>query len=279
MKGLALDGGGSFGIGQARILEKVDTSKFDFFIGTSIGAANAAACAMESNANLPEFFHDSMPKIFDGHWWRKYKPVAPRYGDKELNKALMDAFGGLKLGDAKKPLFITAVGIGTKQLKVYDSQDPSDSTMQLWEVVRSATAAETYFLPWKGHADGGIMANNPSMVGVAAACHKLGCDMSDIELCSIGTGADTTNERPNRLRMHSLLSWGLWVISALLDGGASTMHEYFVRSLPLKKYTRIEFIKDSEWKMDNPKDMLSAEVAWEDDIQDAIETVSKFLGE
>lgn len=276
MKGLVFDGGGCFGIGQARILDKVDVSKFDFFVGTSIGAANAAAVAAELNINLPDFFHEEMPKIFSGYGWRRFKPVAPRYGDKAINSALLKILDTTQLGDAKKPLFITTVDLGSKRLKVFDSTDPDDATQPLWEVIRMATAAETYFPPWKGYADAGVMANNPSMVAVAAASSKLGCKVNKVELCSIGTGAEITNNKPGELNPHSYLSWGKWLINALLDGASSSMHEYFVRSLPLKKYTRIEFVKEPEWKMDNPKDMLKAEKAWEDDIQKAIKTVNKF---
>ena len=118
------------------------------------------------------------------------------------------------------------------------------------------------------------MANDASMVAVAAACSKLGCDITDIELCSIGAGSDGSNTQ--KLNQGSFLSWGAWVLNAMLDGAASSMHEYFVRSLPLKKYTRIEFIKDSGWSMDNPRDMLRAEKAWDADIKQAIEIVGQF---
>lgn len=277
MKGLSLDGGGCQGIGQANILENIDVSMFDFFVGTSIGSVNAAICATELNVNLPVFFHEEMPKIFRGHWWRRFKIFTPRYGDKALNKALIKVFDGIQLGDVKKPLFITCVDINTKRLKVFDSTDPSDASLPLWEVIRSAVAAETYFSPWKGRADGGIFVNNPSMVAVAAACSKLGCKLTEIELCSIGTGAENSNNNINGLRSYSFISWGIWLITALLDGAASTMHEYFVRSLPLKKYVRIEFVKDSNWKLDSVKDMYAAEKAWTYDILRGIEIINTFF--
>jgi len=276
MKILVLEGGGTFGIAQARILDAIDTTKFDCFVGTSIGAANAAVVATQRNIKLEEFFHVEMPRIFDGRWWRKYKPFTPRYRDESLNQSLIRIFDGLQLRDAKKPLFITAVDMNAKRLKVFSSIDSDDGTRLLWEVVRSATAAETYFAPWKGYADGGILANSPQMVAVAAACSKLGCNLSDIELCSIGTGEATCNYNLSGLRAYSFVSWGLWIIRALLNGASSSMHDYFVRSLPVKKYTRIQFVRDPSWNMDNPKDMLKAEKAWEVDIQRAINIVKEF---
>ena len=73
-----------------------------------------------------------------------------------------------------------------------------------------------------------------------------------------------------------MISWGIWLINALLQGASSSMHEYFVRSLPLKKYYKIEFELEKNWKMDNAKDMLKAEAAWEQDIQRGIEIVRNF---
>jgi len=78
------------------------------------------------------------------------------------------------------------------------------------------------------------------------------------------------------LKVHSYISWGIWLIKALLNGAASSMHEYFVRSLPLKKYTRIEFVNQSDWSMGNPDDMLKVEQAWESEIQKAIKIVNDF---
>tara|TARA_R110000824_G_scaffold33443_2_gene107170 strand:+ start:8452 stop:9282 length:831 start_codon:yes stop_codon:yes gene_type:complete len=276
MKGLSLSGGGIFGIGQARILDVSDTSKFDFFVGTSIGAVNAAACAVDINIETTPFFKEEMPKIFKGYCWKRLKPFAPRYGDKALNDALIRLFDGILLGDVKKPLFVTCVDINTKRLKVFDSTDPNDADVPLWEVLRAATAAETYFSPWKGRADGGVFANNPSMVAIAAASSSLGYDVTDIELCSIGTGSENSSNKLSGLRPYSLLSWSIWLITALLNGAASSMHDYFVRSLPLKKYTRVQFVRGTKWNMDSVKDMFKAEGAWENDIQKAIKAVNEF---
>mgnify|MGYP003649014383 CR=1 FL=1 len=276
MKCLTMCGGGVFGIVQARILDKVDTKKFDFFAGTSIGAVNAAVCALELDIDATPFFHEEMPKIFKGQWFRRFKPIAPRYSDKELNFAIRKIFEDYKLGDAKKPLFITAINIHTKRLKVFDSTDPSDASLPLWHVLRSATAAETYINPWNGLSDGGVLANDPSMVAIAAGCNKLDIDINDLELCTLGTGKENSKAKLNVLRIRSLVSWALWLLKALLNGASSSMHEYFARSLPLKKYTKIEFVRNPKWNMDSAKDMFKAELAWENDIQKAIKTVSEF---
>jgi patatin-like phospholipase/acyl hydrolase len=275
-KGLVLDGGGVFGIGQAQILSQVDVSKFDFFVGTSIGSAICAGIAAgEDHTTLPDFFHQEMPRIFKSNVCHKYNIFNPKYPDVCLNHALVSLLDGLTMGDVKKPLFITSANLSTNQLKVFKSTDSSDEVWPLWEVVRSATAAETYFAPWKGYADGGVFANNPSMVAIASACKNLQMDIGDIQLCSIGTGVGAGNYSPKK--DFSLFTWGAWLLKTLLQGSSNSMHGYFARSMPIDKYVRIQFVRQKGWDMDNPKDMLKAEEAWEADIQKGIQTVNEFL--
>ncbi|KAK9819632.1 hypothetical protein WJX72_000546 [[Myrmecia] bisecta] len=76
---------------------------------------------------------------------------------------------------------------------------------KVWEVVRASTAAPTYFpiaavhnIDSRGQnrvvpcADGGLVANNPSMVAVSFACSKWEhLPLSEVAVLSIGTGAST----------------------------------------------------------------------------------------
>jgi patatin-like phospholipase/acyl hydrolase len=275
MKMLSLDGGGAFGKVQAKILVDANCyEKFDAFAGTSIGSAISAAIAlgMYSKAD-PTFFDEWMPKIFHRSWIRGFVPFVSKYPDTGLNEALQNFFGSALMGDVKKPLFITAADIGRRTIKVFDSTSFDDSRLPMWEVVRTATAAETYFNPWKGMADGGVFANNPSMVGVAAATRVLKVPLSDLEVLSIGTGRST---KDGQREPRSLLQWGKWLVNALLNGASDDMHDYFVRSMPLKNYVRIQFLRDEDWSMDSVADMNAAMVKWAPDISLATCVVKGF---
>lgn len=272
-KVLCLDGGGVFGDVQASILDGVDAfEKFDAYVGTSIGAAMCAAISAGFRKDVTSaFFHHWMPVIFKKSLCRRLNPFASRYSDVGLNAALRGVFRGTYYRDVKKPLFITAVDVAARTLKVFNSDD--DGGCLLWEAVRSATAAETYFPTWNGLADGGVFANNPSMVAVAAASRILKVPLGQMEVLSIGTGSTPTGGgRPPFLRV----GWGIWLIEALLEGASNDMHDYFVWSLPVKRYKRIQFVRRPGWKMDDPKAMLQAEEVWERDIKDAIRTVEAF---
>jgi len=273
MKILVLDGGGAFGDVQASILDGADAfEKFDAFVGTSIGAALSAAIAAGLRKEVSRtFFHHWMPLIFKRTCWRKYNPFNSRYPDKNLNAALRSVFRGLYYRDVKKPLFITAANVGARTLKVFNVED--DGGWLLWEAVRAAVAAETYFPSWKGLADGGVFANNPSMVAVSAASRVLGVPLGEIEVLSIGTGVSPSNSRRPPLTM---VGWGIWLVNALLEGASDDMHDYFVRSLPVKSYKRIQFARMPGWQMDSAKSMLKAEAVWDRDIKQAIQTVKEF---
>lgn len=273
-KVLCLDGGGVFGRVQSRILTEADCfNKFDAFVGTSIGAVQALAISVgKSSVVRPSYFDRWMPIVFKTSFLRRINLLQSEYPDTGLNEALKDVFGSNTLGNAKKPVFVTAADIGRKTLKVFSSTNFEDASWPMWEVARAATAAETYFPPWKGFADGGIYANNPSMVGLAAAIRVLGVKMEDLEILSIGTGeyTGTGNTPSNRL------SWAVWLVRAMLSGSADKMHDYFVRSLPVKKYVRIQFVCANDRKMDDPRSMYLAERDWALEIRDAIKKVKEF---
>jgi len=157
-------------------------------------------------------------------------------------------------------------------LKVFSSLDTVDSSIPAWKVIRYATAAETYFDPMDGYADGGVFANNPSMVAVAAASRVLGVKLENMEILTIGTGESQEGDGIPSWK----LGWGRWLIQALLDGAADTMHNYFVKSLPVKRYEKIQFVRQTSWRMDKPDDMKKAEQDWMASIADAVQTVRNF---
>lgn len=275
MKILCLDGGGIFGRVQSHIVAQADClDKFDVFVGTSIGAALATSYAfgLEDLTN-PEFFDKWMPKIFNPSIFRRLNPCVPKHNDKQLNAALRSVFGSEIIGNAKKPIFVTAASVGQKNLKVFSSLNFDDGSWPTWEVCRCSVAAPTYFQQWKGYADGGVYANNPSMVGVSAASRVLGIPLSEIEVFSLGTGMMSMNDGRDP---YSRVSWGMWIINALLSGASDKMHDYFVKSLPIKRYERHQFVRERGWKMDVPKYMYYAQKAWATDIQRTIVALKAF---
>jgi len=141
MKILALDGGGVFGRVQSRILAEANCyDKFDAFAGTSIGSPQAMSIALgRPEMVCPEFFDKWMATVFRTSWFRRVNILQSEYPDKGLNTVLQAVFESATLGDAKKPVFVTAANIGQKTLKVFSSLNFEDQSWPCWEVARAAT--------------------------------------------------------------------------------------------------------------------------------------------
>ena len=273
MKILALQGGGCMGALQEAILARAHgLEKFDMYIGTSIGSANAALAALGRPASV-DFYNEWMPKIFKHK--RLLAPLfCPMYDDTALNEALMSQFGGYMLGDVKTPLFINAFDAANNNLKVFSSLNSDDASWPLWEVVRCSVSAPTFFRAWRGCVDGGLVANNPVMCGVAGAASKMKARIEDIELFGISCG-----DKPNAMGQPKdrLLSIAKWIVPSLLGGSSDRMHDFFCRALPLKTYKTVGFSWEPSWSMDNVQGMKEALNKLAPQIMAHTDTLNEFL--
>jgi patatin-like phospholipase/acyl hydrolase len=95
-----------------------------------------------------------------------------KYCDKELNRTLKHYTQGKSLQDSLVKLIIPAYNVSLRQLKLFKSYKDG-SKYSLFEVIRASSAAPTFFNPWKIKdelfVDGGLVANNPSMMAIIEA--------------------------------------------------------------------------------------------------------------
>jgi uncharacterized protein len=274
-KFLFIDGGGVFGIGPCMAIHLASgLDKLSGVGGTSIGSVLAAQIAIGQYPS-PEFFHNWMPKIFQHR--RLGSPVFRTYhGDKYLNEALRSLFGGTTMCETKIPYFCTAVDMGDMNLKVFSSRNDDDATWPLWEATRASCSAPTFFPSWRGMADGGLFANNATMVGCAWAKKVVGCPFEEMDVFAIGCG-----DVPSPMGQPRNAIWSVapWILQACLGGASNRMHDYFARSLPLRSYVRMNFAREPNWKMDNVESMKAAETKWVQSVMDVSKAMSAFLTE
>lgn len=219
MKVLCIDGGGIRGIFPIAILQAIEEEykkpvgeMFDVISGTSTGAIIAASAAL--NTSMDEVmgrYETYGEKIFV----RKstvgfFKSV---YSDRYLRMLLKQAFKDLSLGDIKKPLLIPAVDITHGKPYVhrtdYGYSSENELSVKLWDAVLSSCSAPIYFPPNNVNnqylsIDGGLWANNPSLVCVTEALHHLKIDLDDINILSIGTGQQNID-----FAMEEDKQWGI----------------------------------------------------------------------
>jgi uncharacterized protein len=296
---LSLDGGGILGAFSAAFLAELEkrvgspiAAHFDLVAGTSTGAIIAAALAAgEPAAKVVEFYRDRGPKIFTRpkpNWLKRafafvpnlalkgmgldYHSLRnPKYETDELSKALREVFGGKKVGDVRLTrLLIPTVDMVPVQTAVFKTPHlPNmvrDRNYPITETILATTAAPTYFHPatvaGKGaYADGGVWANNPSMVAVAEAvriaqvCNRPDVDrpftLNDVHCLSVGTGTRQYFANPSRGAGVGWWMAGTRIFTVMMASQSQGTH-FQMRYILGDRYKRVDFnVPDAAWTLDN----------------------------
>lgn len=241
---LALDGGGYKGLYTAGVLHEIEkfnkpiAEHFDLITGTSVGGLIALAIAAgRTSGEIKNFFLDRGEEIFPrGSWTQRQLRTISRwvgrgkYVDVGLRTALESILGSSRLRDANSYLCIPTLNLPTLSPFVFktdhDHTLTRDSDALMSDVARATSAAPTY-LPvaeidaFPGHqfADGGLWANNPSLVGLVEAFRFFvgpGKAYDRIRLLSIGTVDDVKPRSITRPTGLSILTGGEEILIATL---------------------------------------------------------------
>ena len=246
---LALDGGGLRGIFTAAILaaweEDFDTSvadHFDLIVGTSTGGIIALSLGLGmSPAEVLSIYVDHGERIFPRagrarHRWLR-RLLRPRYDAADLRAVLQDCFGDQLLGDSRVRLAIPSYDLAADHVHLFRTPHHPDLRRD-WRVpaveVALATAAAPTFLPARrveAHRliDGGVWANNPTLVGVAECFDRLGGERGRIRVLSVGTTSEI-RERRATLDGGGLFAWRSDGLNVMLRGQclAATNHAQLI---------------------------------------------------
>jgi patatin-like phospholipase/acyl hydrolase len=230
---LSLDGGGFRGMFSAAVLarleEDLDTrivDHFDLIAGTSTGGIIALGLGLGlSPKEILSFYTEHGPRIFrDRSRMRVVRHVMrAKYGSGPLRAALTEVFGDRTFGESTKRLVITSYNIAADD--VYLFRTPHLPTLKRdWResavnVALATSAAPTYLpgmrLDGARLVDGGVWANNPTMVALTEAVGPLGIPLEKIRVFSLGTTTDVRN-RHRRLDKGGLLPWAGDAVEVLM---------------------------------------------------------------
>lgn len=266
---LSIDGGGIRGVYPAHILNYIQSKlginlyeHFDLFAGTSTGSIIAAAVASQiSPSDIITMYEEHGQEIFKKRKFSTARPILNSYYESNyLSSTLTNVFKETKLGDLEKPLILPATDVANGGVHVFKSKySPEfvrDGDVLLGDAVLASCSAPVFFDPHKVDeyllADGGLWANNPSLVAVIDANKKLGIPLENIKIVSIGTGhskkAYGTAER----------KWGLmngWehkeLINFILSLQSQSTENYLKLLLKPEQVLRINFESDSDLPLDD----------------------------
>ena len=223
---LALDGGGARGIYSARVLSKIEENvgapvkdRFDLIAGTSAGAISAGAAAIGiPMSEVVDLFETESERIFRKRFLRNYL-IRSKYSRNRLKRMVENVAKDKKLGEIETPLMITGSNISTGGVYVFKSaylRDMGylyvrDGKTLLSDAILASCAAPTFFDPARVGAalvaDGGLWANNPSIIALVEAASKFDAQIESVHILSIGTGRSTNFYSQNKF-WGLLTGWG-----------------------------------------------------------------------
>lgn len=226
-KVLSLDGGGIRGLFPAVILTEIERDlknkgsekwqiyqNVDLIFGTSTGGILALALSLGIPAEeIKKLYFENAHSIF-GNKKGFLKCINHSSHDRSsLKKLLEDVFKKYhntsipKLKDCKIPVGVSiydlSIGKPSVLKSLYHHRFTRDPNLPLLDAALSTSSAPTYFDPYSGDmyrdikgdvlqfknkVDGGVWANNPSLIALIEAQKAFKKELIDINLLSIGTG-------------------------------------------------------------------------------------------
>jgi uncharacterized protein len=231
---LSLDGGGFKGMFPAAVLACLEADlgislldHFDLITGTSTGGIIALGMGLGlPPERISDFYVERGPGIFKRRRWLAAQGLwRPKYPATPLQEALEEILGEAKLGDSKVPLVIPAYDLCTDDTYIFRTPHADrlrrDKRERMVDVALATAAAPTYLPAHRLRGlrliDGGVWANNPTVVGITEAVGTFGRMLSEIRVFSLGTTRDTKT-RNRRLDRGGLLPWARPAIDVVLRG-------------------------------------------------------------
>lgn len=242
---LSLNGGGARGLYTISVLAEIERiieektgekevktgDYFDLITGTSIGGILALGLASGRSAReLEAVFRKKAPDIFPTRpsWLKKIRALfGPLYPSEPLREAVGSMVGeNTVFNDLHRRVMVPAVNLSTGKPQFFKTpHNPEfnrDGRITLIDAAMATSAAPTYFAPHYCEdldayfADGGLVANDPSFIGLHEVLRDMksdfqGARVEDVQILNIGTLGEEYTIRPSALTARRNNGYlGLW---------------------------------------------------------------------
>lgn len=279
---LALDGGGIKGIFPAVILAWLEAhcldgqpigDYFDLIAGTSTGGIIALGLAAGRPAkSLAELYTERGWQVFPP---RRYKwltrfwihVLKNRYNRDNLDRLLQETLGDITMRESKYRLLIPATEARHGDPCVFKTPHHPDYYLdgdkRMSEVAAATSAAPTYLQPvvQDGYTllDGGIWANNPTLMGLIEALTCFNLNRDNIKVLSIGCG-----QSGFQINKAQTAGTGQWRWRGIMD---VAMH---YQSLTAVNQTGLLIGRDKVTRLNRPEGSIPIDM---DDWQTAVKVL------
>lgn len=191
---LSIDGGGIKGLFSAQVLSEIErvngsiAEHFDLLCGTSTGGLIALALASGKSAvEVRDFYREWGPKIFPGRnlFYKAIQKTGflisnSKNTDTNLKAAVAEIVGSKRMCESNSYLCIPTLNLINSAPYVYKTDHDvtldRDANVLMSDVALATSAAPFYFpvagaehIPDAAFVDGGLWANNPTLVGMIEA--------------------------------------------------------------------------------------------------------------
>lgn len=275
---LSIDGGGIKGLYSSTILEHLEkkhqgscSDYFDMLCGTSTGGLIALGLSLKIPASeLSKIYSEHGKSIFPKQskamglirqtiWRGKFK-------DEPLKKVLNSIFKDATIAKSNNLLCIPSYSYTDAWPWVfkYDHKEGGldrDNNTKYVDVALATSAAPTY-LPlaeistydYKQFIDGGVWANNPTLIGLLEALNHFVGDKKEydsIQILSISSLANTSGKPTGLRRKRAFISWRNDLFETSMIGQSNFTH-YFLSKLHALTGIPVEYVRI-------PSEVISAE--------------------
>lgn len=267
---LAIDGGGIRGIVPATILDYIEkkiqeiqkdprirlANLVDLVAGTSTGSIVGSLMLVPSGTDpkSPRYTFDQIIEmyiemggdVFEKHFWHRVKTLwglfGPVYPASNIEPKLLQMLDHYQLKDLIKPCLFTAYDIDRRRADIFTNCDKLRKYEHYYvkDVIRGSTSIPAYFPPayfQEGSTintlvDGGVFANNPSLVAYVEASKCLfetddpkNLDPNKIVVISLGTGASKRKQYPYaKSKKWGMANWVFPILDVMLSGISDVTH-------------------------------------------------------
>ena len=264
---LTIDGGGVRGIYPAHILASLTkvlgplSAVFDLVAGTSTGSIIAGAVATGADLeHVTNLYESHAAQIFSPRLGNLRGVVRSAYSSEPLRALLRSVFANATFADVKTRLMVIASDVSNGSVFVmkspYLASFVRDADITLVDGICASCAAPTYFDPVRVKeyllADGGLWANNPSLVAYTEAVGKLHIPTADVRILSIGTGSGHQYYDVASAHGWGLATgWGRRLIDTIFNL-QSVASSNMATLLLEDNYLRISFAETGALPLDDP---------------------------
>ncbi len=265
---LSLDGGGIKGVFTAALLANFEedlnitiADHFDLIVGTSTGGIIAIGLSLGYKPReILEFYVSNHKQIFKKNIFTPIRHLFyNKYSPEILEQSLKKYFKENRLADCKKRIVIPSYNMSDDDVYIFKTPHHErlrrDYKVPLWKVAMATSAAPTYFPSFNDIEnirliDGGVWANNPTLVGITEAASLLNINISDIKVLSLGTTTDL-KDRSQKLNNGGLWQWKFDGVNLLMHSQSIGTYNTVIHILGKDSILRIDpIVPDGLFKLD-----------------------------